>query len=332
MIFKFLINAKGHIRHRESSDLEFKQSFHYESIPFYLRSLVAMANNKGGQIIFGIKNSPHVPEGLKTDKFANCDPKEINEKMQEYFSHQFDWYMETIEYDGKQFGQIWVPESNNKPILCKKNNEKNKLREGAIYFRYRGETKEIAYPELYKLIEAEKEKEKRLWMEHIQKISAFGPQNIHILDSVNGNVSIGSKSVLLDKSLLSKIKFIKEGAFTEKDGAPALVLKGEISGLIDQDKIVSSDDIYPYLTKNLIEETGLNNHHIKCLLWKLKIKGDKRYHNSIKTGKNSEVHKYNKTVLEMLNRYKAKEGYLDAACKEFNEAHPSKGRVKKKNH
>ncbi len=331
MIFKFLINSKGHIRQRESSDLEFKQSFHYESIPFYLRSLVGMANNKGGQIIFGIRNSPHIPEGLKNDKFANCDPKEINEKMQEYFSHQFDWYINSLEYDGKQFGQVWVPESNNKPILCKKNSEKNKLREGAIYFRYRGETKEIAYPELYKLIEAEKEKEKRLWMEHIQKISTFGPQNVHILDSVNGNVSIGNKSVLLDKTLLSKIKFIKEGVFTEKEGAPALILKGEISGLIGPDRIVSSDDIYPYLTKNLIEETGLNSHQIKCLLWKLKIKGDKRYHSSVKTGKSSEVHKYNRTVLEMIKRYKAKVGYLDTACREYKEAHLSSGRIKKKN-
>src|SRR5436190_9476032 len=153
MEFKFLINAKGHIRQRESTDLEFKESFHYENIPFYLRSLVGMANNKGGQIVFGIKNSPHIPEGLKNDKFTKCDPKEINEKMMEYFSHDFEWNFNVLEYDGKQFGQIWVPEASSKPILCKKNNDKGKLREGAIYYRYRGETKEIAYAELYKLIE-----------------------------------------------------------------------------------------------------------------------------------------------------------------------------------
>jgi predicted HTH transcriptional regulator len=124
-----------------------------------------MANNKGGQIIFGIKDSPHIPEGLKNDKFISCDPKIVNEKMLEFFSHVFEWNIDVIEYDSKQFGQLWTPESTNKPILCKKNHEKCKLREGAIYFRYRGETKEIAYPELYKLIETEKEKEKKLWMD-----------------------------------------------------------------------------------------------------------------------------------------------------------------------
>ncbi len=329
MDFKFLINSKGHIRQRESTDLEFKQSFHFDSIPFYLRSLVAMANNKGGQIIFGIKDSPHIPDGLTNDKFNKCDPKAINEKMMEYFSHEFEWHINTLEYDGKTFGQLWVSESNNKPILCKKSNDKNKLREGAIYFRYRGETKEIAYPELYKLIESEKEKEKKLWMEHIQKITASGPRNIHILDSYNGQLQVGNKTVLLDKELLTKIKFIKEGSFTEKEGAPALVIKGEVSGLIDNNQVISSDSIYPLLTANLISETGLNQHEIKCLLWKLKIKGDKRYHHSVKTGVKSEVHKYSKTVLEILNRYKNKDGYLKTACDEYNKANPSKGRSKK---
>ena len=286
MEFKFLINSKGHLRQRESYDLEFKQSFHYEAIHFYLRSLVGMANNKGGQIIFGIRDSPHFPEGLKNEKFQNCDPKNINEKMLEFFSHAFDWTINIIEYDGKYFGQIWVPESNNKPILCKKSHEKGKLREGAIYFRYRGETKEIAYPELYKLIETEKEKEKKLWMEHIQKISSVGPRNIQVLDLYNGEMQAGENKILLDKELLAKIKFVKEGHFTEKKGASALIVKREISGIVDKNQILSSDVIYPLLTSNLITESGLNSHEVKCLLWKFKIKGDKRYHSSVKTGKN----------------------------------------------
>lgn len=317
MEFKFIINSKGHIRQRESADLEFKESFHYESIPFYLRSLVGMANNKGGQIIFGIKNSPHIPEGLKTEKFSKCDPKEINEKIHEYFSHEFEWHMNVLEYSNAQFGQIWVPEANNKPILCKKNNEKGNLREGAIYYRYRGETKEIAYPELYKLIETEKEKEKRLWMSHIERIGMVGPRNIHILDSLNGEMQIGENKVLLDKALLSKIKFIKEGSFVEKGGAPALTIKGEISGVLDGTTIVSSDDLYPLFMSDLASSLNLNNHEIKCLLWKFNIKGDKRYHRVIKTGKKSETHKYSTKVREMFARYKDKDGYVKSVCLEY---------------
>lgn len=326
MDFKFLINAKGHIRQRESADLEFKEGFHYESIPFYLRSLVAMANNKGGQIIFGIKNSPHIPEGLKNDKFIKFDPKELNEKMMEYFSHDFEWNINLLEYDGKQFGQLWVPEATSKPILCKKNNDKHKLREGAIYYRYRGETKEIAYAELYKLIESEKEKEKRLWMEHIQKISTIGPRNIHILDSFNGEMQVGGKKVLLDKSLLSKIKFIKEGFFVEKDGAPTLTIKGDIVGMVDGGQVISSDEIYPLLASDLIKSMGINQHILKCFLWKFKIKEDKRYHHSIKTGKKSVVHKYSRKVLDLFNRYKDNEEFVKNMCDEYAAVNSTKKR------
>lgn len=317
MDFKFLINSKGHLRQRESTDLEFKESFHFESIPFYLRSLVGMANNKGGQIVFGIKNSPHIPEGLKNDKFNRCDPKEINEKIHEYFSHEFEWHMNVLEYANLQFGQIWVPEASSKPILCKKNHDKGKLREGAIYYRYRGETKEIAYAELYKLIESEKEKEKRLWMSHIEKISMVGPRNIHILDTFNGEMQIGENKVFLDKELLSKIKFIKEGSFVEKGGAPALTIKGEIAEMLDGATVVSSDNLYPLFMGDIARSLDLNNHEIKCLLWKFKIKGDKRYHQVLKTGQKSEVHKYSNKVQEMFARYKDKPGYVKAVCADF---------------
>jgi len=330
MEFKFSINSKGHIRQRESFDLEFKESFHYESILFYLRSLAGMANNKGGQIIFGIKNSPHIPEGLKNEKFQKCDPKEISEKLHEYFSHDFAWHLNILEFDGRMFGQMYAPEADSKPILCKKNNEKCRLREGAIYYRYRGETREIAYPELYKLIETEKEKEKLLWMEHIQRISSIGPKNIHILDSLKGEIKLDNKSVLLDEGLLSKIKFIKEGSFKEKEGAPALVIRGEISGLIDRNNAISSDELYPLFAKDLNDTLGINQHQLKCLLWKLNIKGDKRYHSSIKTGSKSEIHKYSRRVTDILGRYLKKDGYLNQACQEYSEAFPSKGRRSKR--
>jgi hypothetical protein len=88
--------------------------------------------------------------------------------------------------------------------------------------------------------------------------------------------------------------------------------------------VISTDNVYPLLTADLINASGLNSHEVKCLLWKLKIKNDKRYHNSIKIGQKSEVHKYSKTVLELLNRYKNKEGYLKTACEEYAKVTPQK--------
>ena len=48
-----------------------------------------------------------------------------------------------------------VEEAAVKPVVCKKN-KGDILREGAIYYRYRGETKEIEYSELSILLEKER--------------------------------------------------------------------------------------------------------------------------------------------------------------------------------
>lgn len=70
----------------------------------------------------------------------------------------------------KSFGMLSVEEAIIKPVVCKKN-KSDVLREGAIYYRYRGETKEIEYPELNRILEKEREKERILWMKHIERIS-----------------------------------------------------------------------------------------------------------------------------------------------------------------
>lgn len=52
----FEINEKGHLKRRESFDLEFKENFNLgNKLLEYCRTLVGMANNKGGKIIFGTK-------------------------------------------------------------------------------------------------------------------------------------------------------------------------------------------------------------------------------------------------------------------------------------
>ena len=37
-----------------------------------------MANNKGGQIVFGVLNSPHIPAGMTNNRFLEVDPKDID--------------------------------------------------------------------------------------------------------------------------------------------------------------------------------------------------------------------------------------------------------------
>ena len=48
----------GIVRHRESQTLEFKENFNYAGLAEYFRDFAAFANNKGGWLIFGVKDRP----------------------------------------------------------------------------------------------------------------------------------------------------------------------------------------------------------------------------------------------------------------------------------
>ena len=71
MSYRFDIDERGYLRRRESSDLEYKENFHRgDDTLKYIKTLVGMANNKGGRIIFGVQNSPHIPVGMTNTKFT----------------------------------------------------------------------------------------------------------------------------------------------------------------------------------------------------------------------------------------------------------------------
>lgn len=313
MAFSFELDPRGYIKKRESFDLEYKQNFQKgDALLKYIKTLVGMANNKGGQIVFGIKDSPHIPLGMTNNKFYEIDPKDIDSKIREYFSPELKWHLATQDYDGRRFGMISVEEADEKPVLCKKNKEEI-LKEGAIYYRYRAETKEIEYPELNRMLENEKKKERLLWMQHISRISLVGPRNIHLLDRYSGELVKGDKKILIDKELLDQINFIKEGSFTEKEGegVPTLKLIGTIEGLTDVDNAIIDPNIaYPYTTKELQKELGLSSLHEMCaIIYTLCLKSKPKRHTEIKQGANSNsIHKYSKSTVNAIRSLMDKEG------------------------
>src|SRR5690606_14294270 len=134
--------------------------------------------------------------------------------------------------------------ASDKPVICSKNHEGKKLREGAIYFRYRGETKEIRFPELKSMLQRERDKERDLWMNHLQSIARIGPRYTQIVDGSTGEIRVGDAKLVLDESLLEKLKLVKEGQFKEKDGAPALRLIGDIEGVLSKDHVAYTETAY----------------------------------------------------------------------------------------
>jgi hypothetical protein len=89
-----------------------------------------------------------------------------------------------------------------------------------------------------------------LWLQHITKISTIGPKNVQLLDTYKGEITTGEGRILIDKNILDKLKFVQEGKFVEKDGAPTLKLVGEISGVVDTENMLPADTVYLLFTKN----------------------------------------------------------------------------------
>ncbi len=312
MAFSFELDSKGYLRKRESFNLEYKQNFHLgDDLLKYIKTLVGMANNKGGQIIFGVKNSPHIPLGMSNRKLNDIDPKDIDMRIREYFSPEIKWNVAIQEFQGKSFGMLSVEEANVKPVVCRKN-KGDILREGAIYYRYRGETKEIEYPELNILLEKEREKERLLWIKHIEKISLVGPRNVHILDKYSGEIAYGDKKVLLDKSLLEQLTFIREGHFTEREGegSPTLKLVGTIEGLIDVDNaVIDPNAMYPLTTKQLQEAIEVNQYEMQAIIYSLDLKNKPKRHTEIRQGaRSNSIHKYSNSVVDVIKKMMTQRG------------------------
>lgn len=245
---------------RENSSLEFKKAFSLGSRGRYAKTMAAFANASGGFIVFGITDSPRMLQGLSDDRFNRLEPTQLTGFLNEHFSPEIEWESGIFEINGKQIGFIYTAESNNKPVLCS-NTSGQDITEGRIYYRYRGQSLEIKYPELKKIIEDKLELERRAWMQHIQKIATAGPTNIGILNTLDGKLYGAGKPYLISPDLVKKLRFIKEGTFHETGGEPTLTLIGEITqagpimGIQEVPTTIHTEDIYnAFLSTQVLSE------------------------------------------------------------------------------
>jgi hypothetical protein len=233
-IFKLSQADPDRVISRESSNLEFKESFGWASLPKYLKTSAAYANTKGGYIVFGVANKPHRLcglSGVNLKLFEDVDPEKMSRNFNEHFAPEIEWTIQEYELQGKVFGLIYIHEAKDKPVICTRDAGKE-LKEGDIYYRYRGRSERIKYPELIALLEAKREKEQRLWMEHLENIARIGVRETGIFDLHTGSVTGSGGSFLIDESLLSQLSFIKEGEFSEVKGKPTLKLIGHVESLV----------------------------------------------------------------------------------------------------
>lgn len=279
----------GSLFHREQKDLEYKESFNLNGLAEYFRDFAAFANNSGGYIIFGVTNSPRKLKGL-TEKglkqFGKIDEGKISGFINEHFAPYIDWEMNTVKVAGKTFGVLYVHKSLLKPVICKKADDRQNIKNGEIYYRYAGRTEVIQYSELANIIENRIKENNEQWLKKVKRIGESGPENVGILDTVSGVMEGTHGTLLIDKELIKEINFIKEGSFKERGGAKTLKLVGSVKpiGAVEIAKVVKKrlTDEYPFSYKKLEaiikkEHAGAKPNTIHKIIKENDLKIDSRY-------------------------------------------------------
>ena len=223
----------GRLFHREGQELEYKEQFNLAGLADYFRDFAAFANNRGGHIVFGVKNRPRVPVGLSEsakEQFDKLDAERISGFLLDIFSAAIDWDMGEISTHGVTFGVFRIYGARAKPVIARMDEGKDGvIRAGEIYYRYGGRTQRIQAAELESIISHRIQQNDAQWLDLMAKIGRAGPQNAAILDTERGLIQKGQATVLVvDEGLAQRLKFIREGEFDEKKGAPTLKLLGDV--------------------------------------------------------------------------------------------------------
>lgn len=301
----------GVLKSREGTIVEFKLSFNKGNTAKYAKTMAAYANNKGGYIIFGIKDSPREIVGLKNDNFDNMNQEQFTEAINALFVPAIDWecgsfILENDDSPGFRIGWIYSNEAENKPIIAVKANEGEKISSGDIFYRYRARTQKIKYAEMNRIIEKRISNEKERLLKLFEVIQKSETANLGIVNYSSGRLTTpyGVDATLDQKivtQVLKKAKFIKEGSFNETTGMPVIKVTGNID-LAEEVPVPEGepDKTHPYIQRQLAEKLGISTQDLYALIWYYKMKEAKKYHLEITVSRSSTTHKFSEFALQFL--------------------------------
>lgn len=256
---------------REGTRLEFKQSFSFAGIAEYLRTLAAFANFRGGFIVFGVADSPRDLIGIDGERFDNIDIARFTTHANSHLAPSIEWSHGVTEVEGHRVGFLHVKEHVFKPVMCIGDGGEA-LREGDIYYRYRGQTRRIRYPELQEILDARLERERKAWRDHLVKVADAGPTNVAVLDLIEGRMEAGGHTFLIDDRLAAQLSFIREGSFDERYGDPTLRLVGDVepAGVVSGAKrvpmVVQFHDLIARFLANSQMSTGEARAYLRAAM------------------------------------------------------------------
>lgn len=323
-------DGNGRLTSRERNDLEYKENYHQKGWAKYAKTMAAFANNRGGVILFGIKDNPRTVMGI-SGEFGALPQEKFTDFLNSLFAPELNWESGIIATDKGDIGYIFTEEATNKPVIAQKVENSEKINSGDVYYRYRARSEKIKVSEMQRLIDDRVRREREQLMKNFEAIFKSGTTNLGIINYDNGSFSTpNGVDVAVDKKLivqvLKRAKFIKEGSFNETTGTPVL----KVTGNIDLAEEVPVPDIdpnkhYPYIQKQLAEKLGIAPHYVHALIWKYDMKGAKKFHIEITASNSNKIHKFSDISLQFLaekiNENRDNPDFLSQIKQEYNLRH-----------
>lgn len=211
----------------ETDEFECKEGFSLRNFGKPLRTIAGFANNRGGYLFFGVKDKPDgfAVCGLADDRFTETDQNKFSQTIRSVLEPTPRFRVATLQLDSLTVGVIYVEPHSAKPVIASKS--EGVVAEGAIYFRYPGETKLICYADLRSILDERDQRSREAILPLVQRLLELGPRDAMVANLAEGKLEGGDRPILIDPQSLERIKFIREGEFDEVDGAPTLRLIGD---------------------------------------------------------------------------------------------------------
>lgn len=225
------VRATNTVSLREGEQIEFKESFNWGSRSEYAKSVAGFANHSGGFLIFGIRNDPREVVGLKSANFESQDDAKAAGYLNTLFAPAIQFERRVVQVSGANIGLLWTAPHVDPPVVALKTD--GEVKEAEIYYRYNARSEKIKFPEMRRMLDRIRERERASWEDILARIAKIGPSGLGIMDVAKGEIhgqgEIHGRSgnLLIDAALIPQLNFIKEGSFTE-GGEPTLKLIGEV--------------------------------------------------------------------------------------------------------
>lgn len=255
---KLLATERGSLIASEDDQLEFKVSFSFAENTFskIARAMAALANHRGGYILCGIVDGSGRVQGLVARDQFDCDLARWTQVIKSCLMPVPVFERMITEVDGKDIGVIYVEPADNKPVIAtKKFGEK--IKDGAIYFRYPGQSAPIGYGEMVTLLAERDRRAQKGILTHLNIFAERSPDDLALIDLKEGRLVDPSKPITLSPDIISRLNLIKQGEFVEKEGAPAVRLVG--------DAIAAIEPVVPEIVRGFVTDGALIKNFAKRL-------------------------------------------------------------------